>query len=444
MNQSIALIIFGFSIALIYLFLKPNFFLKKYFFLFCSLYFFYYINNSTWLLIIFAWISIIFLINLFPYKKLVYFYVATASTFFCLLKLDFFSFEQKNLLAEIAIPTGTSFILFQSISLLLNRASGALDQPVPMLSTAGSLIFFPSIIVGPFYKVQVYLKGLTATNDIRRIYGGFFLFALGLFKFCFSLALEGDWALKKMPLVAINDMHSVTTLLLASVYLYANFSGISDIAVGVGKMLGFDLPRNFKFPFLSVSMSEFWRKWHITLGAWFKESIYFPINFTLAKKISYKASNRIGIFVTFLLIGLWHQFSLKILIYSLINGVLVTFFSFENLLGIKKIISYISTFFLILIVNGLFLSKNLQTFYEILVKMLDFNSGINMQKNIFFVVGIFFVLTYFYFAEKFIDKFDADQVSAASIIINLIFSTINLVLGISIGLGGANAVYKGY
>jgi alginate O-acetyltransferase complex protein AlgI len=444
MNDSTALIIFGFFVAIIYLCIKPKAAIKKYFLMAASVYFFYYINNLTWLLIAFSWVGIIFLINLFPAKKLVYFYVIAVSTVFCLLKLDFFSFGEKNLLTEIAIPTGTSFILFQSISLLLNRSSGLLSQPTSFVSTLSGLIFFPSIIVGPFYKIQEYLKGLQTAYDANRVYTGFFLFSSGLFKFAFASSLEGNWALKKMPLVFIDDLHSLTTLLAASIYLYANFSGISDIAVGIGKMLGFDLPRNFKFPFVSVSMSEFWRKWHITLGAWFKENIYFPINFILSKKISYKTSSRLGIFVTFLLIGLWHQFSFKIFIYSVVNSILVTFFSFENLSGFKKTISYISTFFLILLVNGLFLSKDLSTFYEFLYKIFDIDSRLNVPKNIFLGAGLIIALLYFYFVEKFIDKMDSEADSIWIFPVNLIFTAINLFLGISIGLGGANAIYKGY
>jgi alginate O-acetyltransferase complex protein AlgI len=445
MNDSTALIIFGFFISLVYLIFNPKHKLKECLILISSIYFFYYITTFAWFLTVFIWILLVYLINLYPNRKRVNIYIVFSVILFCALKFDVFSFEKRNLLAEVAIPTGTSFILFQSISLLLNRSSGFIKNPINITKIVGGFLFFPSIIVGPFYKIQNYINGLSKTAEFKKnIYCGFCLFSFGLFKYTFASCLESNWVLKKMPLTVIDDLQSMTTLLIASVYLYANFSGISDIAVGLGKMIGFELPRNFKFPFISTSMSDFWRKWHITLGEWFKENVYYPTSYLCSKKVSFNISNKISILVTFLCIGLWHQFSFKILVYSILNAILVVFFSFENLSGLKKFLSYISTFITILLVNGLFLSKSLQSYYELLTKIFVIDSNINMQKNIFLCIFTLVVLIYFYIVERYIDRLDINDNAFNLKPFSFIISIFNLFLGLSIGLGGVNAIYKGY
>ena len=444
MNNSSAFIIFCFLTALILLLVR-NLQIKKFFLLLSSVYFFIYINNIQLLIASLVFLCLIYIINIYPSRKNVYLYICSALGIFLYLKADFAGLELKKELNEVALPSGISFILFQSIALLLDRKNNIIDKPVRLTDVLGAGIFYPSVLVGPFYKIQKYLSGIRNQVSSEQVYFGFYLFSFGLFKFSVSAMLISEYFLKRTPITRVEDLQSLVLLILSSVYLYCNFSGISDIATGTGQMMGFNLPQNFRFPFFSTSMSEYWRKWHISLGEWFKEFVFYPLNIHLSRKLNYRLSSKISVFVVFFMIGLWHQFSLKILVYSILNGLLVAFFSTDSVVKsrFKKFLLYMITFFLILMINGLFLSKNLNAFAEILNGLFLLSEKMNVFKNILAIITSFTLLAYCYWAEKIILRYTDEKLNS-QFFMNSIIAFINLLFAISIGLGGVNAVYTGY
>lgn len=225
-----------------------------------------------------------------------------------------FDFRSKN--ASIVAPIGISFITFSAISYLVDIRRGDADCKDPV-DCALYLSFFPKIISGPIvlfkdFKPQCGEKHITldmAFEGVERIMIGFAkkLIIADTFGACISKT-EG---------VAIDVPTAWGVGLLFMLQLYYDFSGYSDIAIGLGKLLGYEMKENFNFPYLSTSITDFWRRWHISLGTWFKEYVYIPLGG------SRKGRTRtvLNLAIVFFLTGLWHGAGWTYIAWGLVNGV---------------------------------------------------------------------------------------------------------------------------
>lgn len=215
---------------------------------------------------------------------------------------------------DLIAPLGISFITFSAISYLADIYSSK-AKPGNLLDCMLYLTFFPKVISGPIvlwrdFEAQVESREISLTsvsNGMNRIMIGFAkkVILADTFGACIASASSE---------VDVQTAFGIS--LLYMLQLYYDFSGYSDIAIGLSKMLGFSVKENFNFPYLSCSITEFWRRWHISLGTWFKEYIYFP----LGGSRKGKKQTVINIALVFLLTGIWHGAGWTYMLWGAING----------------------------------------------------------------------------------------------------------------------------
>jgi alginate O-acetyltransferase complex protein AlgI len=376
--------------------------------------------------------------------KLAGIYILSVVALFSALKLGLIPTTTTGSIMETAIPLGFSFVMFHSIALILDRA------PIQRLNFSASALFFPTLAIGPFHKLQTFEKSLEDRWNGKRLFQGYCLVCLGAFKLGISGVLLKPYFLRGMPIKFQQDINFYNTaviFLMGSVFLYANFSGYSDLVCGFARMLGFEVPPNFRFPFLARSMADYWRNWHISLGAWFREYVFMPLNYKLAThpRIKWNAAlcASISVFVTFFLIGIWHDFSIKILLYALANSALVAFFIPQNKnawIGIPL------TFILALLINGIFLSQDLTTFKDLLSQVHVPPQRGALHINLVTTVLCLVLLALFYGLEKLIEALQDESYRYYQLILaaNYAVCAMELFAGISLGIGRADPVYIGY
>lgn len=203
----------------------------------------------------------------------------------------------------ISLPIGISFYTFESISYLVDLYREEAPEQTSIISFGTYLSLFPHLIAGPIVKYsdiapQLENRALNAEN----LAYGCKRFCLGLFK---KVLLADQLALVVSKL-QYYDEHSVLGVWIEAVaftfQIYFDFSGYSDMAIGLGRMFGFYLPENFNLPYLSKSASEFWRRWHMTLGGWFRQYLYYPLGGNRCSRLK----NIRNLAIVWTLTGLWH------------------------------------------------------------------------------------------------------------------------------------------
>lgn len=457
MNNIIALIFWGW-LAFIAAQLLP--YTKKYRLLTIagfSIAFLFYVSPSiAQFSLIIAWVVAIYFLNLFVNKRwILTTYTFTVVAVFIAYKAGFILSGHQSTMLNNALPIGFSFIMFHSIALLSDRKNTVLEKPVPLKEVLSSTLFFPTILIGPFSKFQVFKEGIEQDYSPKRALHGYCIFCLGVFKFAVSGIFIRPDVLYTLPLTEMVTrflvkgqlMNPLSIMLLLSFYLYTNFSGFSDIVVGFSKMMGFDVPFNFRFPFLAGSMAEYWRNWHITLGAWFKEYVFMPANYYLSKNIksiSANAASQISVFLTFFLIGIWHEFSLKILVYAICNALLVVFLFPKG--KTSRWISWPITLVAALLINALFMSDSISTFLYLCESVFSPEAvylNVGTLRTVSFVL---ILMVFTYASERLVDKLADYKNTEVNkfVILNFILSLILLFFGLTTGLSGVNAVYVGY
>lgn len=214
------------------------------------------------------------------------------------------------------LPTGISFYTFQALSYVVDvRRRTAKAQKNPLLFTT-YVTLFPQLVAGPIVRYSEIDGELKARrHTVERISDGVRLFCIGLAKKLLLANPAGEcW--ERMARYSQGN-GTVTGAWLGVIFfafqIYFDFSGYSDMARGLGRMFGFEFPENFNYPYVSRSITEFWRRWHITLSSWFREYVYIP----LGGNRRGKGRTYINLFVTWLLTGLWHGGSFNFLLWGL-------------------------------------------------------------------------------------------------------------------------------
>lgn len=231
-------------------------------------------------------------------------------------------------LREIALPIGISFYTFQMLSYIVDVYRGTITAQRDLLSLGLYISFFPQLIAGPIVKYHDIERQLTervCTADKM---------AVGIKRFCFGLGkkviLSNTFAAVVDNVLAAANLGLASrkllwlTMLLYSLQIYFDFSGYSDMAIGLGKMFGFDFMENFRYPYLSRSIREFWRRWHISLSTWFQEYLYIPLGGNRrGAAVTYR-----NLFLVFLATGIWHGAGVNFLLWGIWHG---TFIVLERL-----------------------------------------------------------------------------------------------------------------
>ena len=222
---------------------------------------------------------------------------------------------------RIVLPLGISFYIFQSISYLADVYKNKIESESNILNVLLYIGFFPQITAGPIVKAHYFLPQLRERKRISwtTISEGSQLFLLGLFKkvVIADRLGEGVDAVFSAP-NAYSGLSIIMALVSYSIQLYCDFSGYSDMAIGVARALGFDLGINFNLPYLAKNISDFWRRWHISLSSWFRDYVYIPLGGN--RKGNFRTY--FNLFITMLLSGLWHGANWTFVVWGLLNAIL--------------------------------------------------------------------------------------------------------------------------
>ncbi len=217
-------------------------------------------------------------------------------------------------LLKIALPIGISFYTFQILSYTIDVYRGDTPAQKNPITLGAYIAMFPQLIAGPIVRY-----GDVAAQLARRTYS-FDKAALGIRRFVLGLAKKVIIANGLGELVAVFGTSNEKSVLFYWIYavafalqIYFDFSGYSDMAIGLGKILGFDFMENFNYPFISTSITEFWRRWHISLGVWFRDYVYIPLGGNRVKKARWF----FNIFVVWFLTGFWHGAAWNFIVWGL-------------------------------------------------------------------------------------------------------------------------------
>lgn len=233
---------------------------------------------------------------------------------------------------ELRLPIGISFFTFQAISYIIDVYRGKVNVQRNPLFLGLYISFFPQLIAGPIVRysdIEVELTKRTETIELFRY--GVVRFIIGLAKkviLANNLALVADTAFDSVNTGDPTVLMSWLGMLAYSLQIYFDFSGYSDMAIGLGKMFGFNFLENFNYPYISDSISEFWRRWHISMGSWFRDYVYFSMG---GSRVNSKKRLIRNLFVVWFLTGLWHGADWSFIVWGLMYFVLI---SFEKLTGI--------------------------------------------------------------------------------------------------------------
>lgn len=223
---------------------------------------------------------------------------------------------------DIALPIGISFYTFQSISYLADVFRGAAPVQKYILRLALYISLFPQILSGPIVKYHELEPQIEGRRESLSMH------AYGIKRFVFGLVKKMVFAnmfgqavdrIFGLPLEQLGTAVVWLTVILYSFQIYYDFSGYSDMAIGLGRMFGFSYQENFNYPYLSASVSEFWRRWHISLSTWFKQYLYIP----LGGNRKGLARTCLNLFIVFLATGLWHGASMNFILWGVYYGVLI-------------------------------------------------------------------------------------------------------------------------
>ena len=225
---------------------------------------------------------------------------------------------------DILLPLGISFHTFQGISYTVDVYRRQIKAVRSFLDYALFVAFFPQLAAGPIVRAVEFLPQMTTPPRVtaRHISDGLHYFLLGLFKKLF-IADQLD-VLFVSPVFADPAAYDAAAhrwaCLAWAAQIYCDFSGYSDMAVGCAKWFGFELPRNFNFPYLATSITDFWRRWHLSLSTWLRDYVYFPLGGSKRGELR----TYFNLLVLFVLCGLWHGATWAWFVYGVYNGVLMS------------------------------------------------------------------------------------------------------------------------
>ncbi len=219
-------------------------------------------------------------------------------------------------LFSLGLPIGISFYTFQTMSYTIDVYRGQASVQKNLLDFGVYVTMFPQLIAGPIVKYRDVEKSLHHRNvTLIDVSEGLKRFCIGLGKKVLLANNIGElWAfVSGMDLRRISMLTAWLGILAFAFQIYFDFSGYSDMAIGLGRMLGFRFPENFNYPYISASVTEFWRRWHISLGSWFREYVYFPLGGSrrgLPRQL-------LNILVVWMLTGIWHGAGWNFLLWGL-------------------------------------------------------------------------------------------------------------------------------
>lgn len=305
------------------------------------------------------------------------------------------------------IPTGISFFTFEAVALLLDIHSGAIGSTPCLSDTFLYLSFFPTVTSGPIIRYADFQKSLYHWNQQINYNDCLRLLIIGLSKKLLIADKIAPLANYYFDGIAMGNKYSGLGLWVGSIaytlQIYFDFSGYSDIAISIAGMLGFEVKKNFDKPYQAKSITEFWRKWHISLSQWFRDYIYIPLGGNRCSK----KRNCINLLIVWFLTGLWHGADWTYIIWGIGYCLILIIEKYTQAVKIiaKKKGAYFYTLFFVNILWVIFRAENLSNAKDYILGMFQFNCFFNLEPKAIrylpFIILVFLLcLPYKSLAEK--------------------------------------------
>lgn len=276
-------------------------------------------------------------------------------------------FEMQN----IPLPIGISFFTFGAIAYLADLYRGHYEAEKNVIDMALYMAFFPKVSVGPIARYKDFGAQMKErTETLQKTAEGIRRFAYGLGKKVLIANVLGSCVDK----IYSQDISNVTGAMvwvaafLYTLQIYYDFSGFSDMAVGLGRMFGFEICENFNYPYLSGSIQEFWRRWHISLSSWFRDYLYIPLGGNRRGKLR----TYVNLGIVFLATGLWHGATTAFILWGVLHGffIIIERMGFKKILEKTKVFKYVYTELIVIIGWVIFRLGNLAPALAYIKRML--------------------------------------------------------------------------
>lgn len=303
---------------------------------------------------------------------------------------------------KIALPIGISFFTFQAISYVIDVYREKGDMQKNLLNVGLYIAFFPQLIAGPIVRYETIADQIANRRETWDDFAsGICRFVIGLSKKVLlsnNFALIADQAFAYDAADSCSIMFAWLGAISYTLQIYFDFSGYSDMAIGLGKMFGFHFLENFNYPYISKSVSEFWRRWHISLGTWFRDYVYFPLGGSHVKS---KLRLVLNLLAVWFLTGLWHGANWTFICWGLMYFVLISLEKLTNFdkKNIPAIIKWLYTM-LFVIIGWVFFRANsmenglhyIQTMFALSdMPLICDNFTVFFRENIYYLIaGILF------------------------------------------------------
>lgn len=320
------------------------------------------------------WLTVSLSVNLalLAFFKYANFFIDNVQHLYRLFGLEPFSWH------TIALPIGISFVTFQKISYMVDVYRGNHEPQRRWDFLALYILMFPQLIAGPiirYKEIADQISDRSGNDSSANRMNGLLRFFIGLSK----KVLIANVLAQQVDVIFATNPSNLSTgsawigMIAYSLQIYFDFSGYSDMALGLGRMFGFRFPENFNFPYISQSFTEFWRRWHITLGNWMKDYLYIPLG---GNRVS-RRRTFLNLVIVFLLSGLWHGAAWTFVVWGLYHGLFLVMdkIGLQRLLSkLGKIPSIFLTFLLVMIGWVIFRAESLPYAFSYIVRLFSFTS----------------------------------------------------------------------
>ena len=301
---------------------------------------------------------------------------------------DFFAetvnsvFKSSWTLRNILLPLGISFFTFQQVSFVIDAFNGEVGE-CSILDYACFVTFFPQLIAGPIVTHDELVPQLQDESrkqfNFENFSRGVYMFSMGLAKkvlladnlaysvtMGYSLASGGDWT-------ALNSSTCIVVMLAYTLQMYFDFSGYSDMAIGLGRMFNIDIPQNFNSPYKAVTILDHWKRWHITLTRFLRKYVYIPLGGNRRGEVR----TCINILIVYFVSGLWHGAGWTFVIWGVLHGLfcVITRVGRRVFDRIPKAINWFITFVFINLGFIIFRSESIEQAWQIISRIFDFDFG---------------------------------------------------------------------
>ena len=310
---------------------------------------------------------------------------------------------------KLVLPVGISFYTFQTLSYSIDIYRNKLKPTKNVIKFFTFVSFFPQLVAGPIERATHLLPQFDKKYDFNydQIVKGLELVLIGLLK---KVVIADRLATYVDAVYNNHQYHNGTTLYMATIFfavqIYCDFSGYSDIAIGVAKTFGFDLMKNFKTPYFAVSMKDFWKRWHISLSTWFKDYFYISLGGNRCSKLRQK----FNLLATFVVSGLWHGANWTFVIWGAVHGVTQIIENSLNLKSnreysiIEKAVRMIVVFHIVCFAWIFFRADSLSQAMQIIAKIFEFRLALpylDVVNALFFgLISLFIYMIIDYFEYR--------------------------------------------